>query len=381
MDAPGIPLSDAAARIRALVRRPIAQRQPVGYDGDFLRAYQPNRSCWLPAPLRERLHAIGRGPMQGVPAGTFARQILNRLMVDLSWASSHLEGNTYSRLDTQNLIEFGRQAEGKDRLEAQMILNHKAAIEMLVEQADVIAFDRYTVQNLHALLAENLLPEPGGCGRVRRIDVGIAGSVFQPLAIPQRVDELFDLLLARAEAIADPFEQAFFMMVQLPYLQPFEDVNKRVSRLAANIPLIKSNLVPLSFIDVPQSEYVDGTLGVYELQRIELLRDVFVWAYERSCQRYGVLRGVLPEPDPLRLHYRELLREVVAELVRAGIHRSDAAAIRASVAPRVAPDALPDVLALVINELHQLHEGNIARYRLRPSELRHWMALQHEGDG
>ena len=89
-----------------------------------------------------------------------------------------------------------------------------------------------------------------------------------------------------AAEIEDPFEQAFFLMVHLPYLQPFEDVNKRVSRLAANIPFIRHNLCPLSFIDVPQQAYVDAMLGVYELNQVELLRDVFVWAYARSCQQY-----------------------------------------------------------------------------------------------
>jgi Fic family protein len=74
-------------------------------------------------------------------------------------------------------------------------------------------------------------------------------------------------------------------MVHLPYLQPFAGVNKRVSRLAANIPFIRDNLCPLSFIDVSQQAYVDAMLGVYEFNRIELLRDVFVWAYERSCQQ------------------------------------------------------------------------------------------------
>src|SRR3546814_9760699 len=91
------------------------------------------------------------------------------------WASSRLEGNTYSRLDTQNLIQFGQLAAGKDQLEAQMILNHKAAIEMLVEQAGEIGFNRYTVQNLHALLADNLLPDAAAGGRLRRVDVAIAG--------------------------------------------------------------------------------------------------------------------------------------------------------------------------------------------------------------
>jgi hypothetical protein len=372
--APAIPLSREGEDIRRLVQRPIAQRTPVGYSRQFLADYQPNRTHYLPGPLRERLLLMGRSPVTGDYAGTYARQILNRLLIDLSWSSSRLEGSTYSRLDTQNLIEFGREAEGKDRLEAQMILNHTAAIEMLVDQAEAIAFNRYTVQNLHALLADNLLPEPAAGGRIRHIEVGIADSIFHPLAVPQQIEEHFDLLLHKAAAIEDPFEQAFFAMVQLPYLQPFEDVNKRVSRLAANIPLIRQNLAPLSFVHVPREEYIEGTLGIYELNRIELMRDVFVWAYERSCRRYTILRDVLPEPDPLRLRHRELLQQVVGAVVTGGIRRDDVGAIKGLLRAKVPADELSEVVALVVNELYQLHEGNIARYRLSLSQFRQWMA-------
>src|ERR1700739_5081638 len=100
-----------------------------------------------------------------------------------------------------------------------------------------------------------------------------------PLEVPQLIEENFDQILATAAAITDPFEQAFFVMVQIPYLQPFDDVNKRVSRLAANIPFIKGNLSPLSFIDVPRALYMEALLGVYELNKIDLLRGVFIWAY------------------------------------------------------------------------------------------------------
>lgn len=376
--APAIPLSREGEEIRELVQLPIEQRMPVGYAREFLADYVPNRTAYLPEPLRERLQRMGRSPVTDRFAGTYARQILNRLLIDLSWSSSRLEGNTYNRLDTQNLIEFGREAEGKDRLEAQMILNHKAAIEMLVDQAQEIGFNRYTVQNLHALLADNLLPEVAAGGRIRRIEVGIGNSVFHPLAIPQQIEEYFDPLLDKAAAIEDPFEQAFFVMVQLPYLQPFDDVNKRVSRLAANIPLIKQNLAPLSFVDVPRVEYIEGTLGVYELNRVELLRDVFVWAYERSCRRFTVIRDVLPDPDPLRLRYREVLQQVVGEIVAGGVRRDDADAIKRVVRPKVPSDELNEFIALVINELHQLHEGNIARYRLRPSQFRGWIVAQRD---
>jgi hypothetical protein len=247
---------------------------------------------------------------------------------------------------------------------------------MLVDQAGEIGFNRYTVQNLHALLADNLLPDAAAGGRLRRIDVAIAGSVYQPLAVPQQIEEHFDTLLTKAQAIEDPFEQAFFAMVQLPYLQPFDDINKRTSRLAANIPLIRHNLAPLSFVDVPHDLYIDGTLGVYELNRVDLLRDVFAWAYERSCQRYTVLRDALPTPDPMRLRHREAVRMLVADIVGDGIRRDDLAGIRQRVTALVDPDDVEDVVALTLNELHQLHEGNIARYRLRPSQFRDWTEQQ-----
>ena len=309
------PFSSEASALRRNVRAPLARRVPVGYRREFLDTYTPNQTRYLDEPLRHRLHELGRAPVGERPAGAYARQIFDRLLIDLSWALSALEGNTYSRLDTQNLLEFGQAAAGKDALEAQMIVNHKAAIEMLVENAGEIAFDRYTVQNLHALLAENLLPDAGAGGRLRRIEVAISGTTYTPTAIPQVIEECFDTFLAKAAAIADPFEQAFFAMVHLPYLQPFDDVNKRVSRLAANIPLIRDNLAPLSFVDVPRDIYIEGTLAVYELNRIELLRDLFAWAYERSCQRYTVLRDALPAPDPLRLRFREVLRRLVSETV------------------------------------------------------------------
>jgi hypothetical protein len=201
--------------------------------------------------------------------------------------------------------------------------------------------------------------------------VAIHGTVYLPLAIPPRLEELFDRMLATCSAIDDPFEQAFFIMVQLPYLQPFEDVNKRVSRLAANIPFIRQNLAPLSFIDVPDRDYVDGLLAVYELNRIELARDVFLWAYERSCRRYTIVRDSLPQPDPLRIRNREQLIEIVSTIVRDDL-AIDENTIRALAAPIADPDDLEQVIAMAISELHGLHEGNLARFRLRLSELRRW---------
>jgi Fic family protein len=319
---------------------------------------------------------VGRPQTADLPAGTYARHILNRLLIDLAWNSSRLEGNTYSLLDTKRLIELGQEAEGHAHLEAQMILNHKDAIEFLVSAAGEIGFNRYTILNLHALLANNLLADPTAAGRLRYIAVGIERSAFHPLEMPQLIEESFDQILATATAIADPFEQAFFVMVQLPYLQPFDDVNKRASRLAANIPLIKGNLSPLSFADVPRQTYTDAVLGVYELNEIDLLKDVFIWAYERSAARYAAVRQSLGEPDPFRLRYREQLRELIAELVRTRVSRKEAVARIARWSEKeITPDDRQRFTEIVEAELASLHEGNFARYRIRPSEFAAWRQI------
>lgn len=373
-----VPVSPAGQEVLDYVRQPVQHRNPVGYDREFLEAYRPNETAYLPPEIREHLRNIGRSPDGERPAGTYARDILGRLLIDLSWASSRLEGNTYTRLDTQNLIERGQAAEGKDRREAQMILNHKAAIELLVEQAGEIGFNAFTFFNLHALLSENLLADPGESGRLRSRIVEVSGTVFHPLGIPQQIDACFRMILEKADAIEDPFEQAFFTMVHIPYLQPFVDVNKRVSRLGANIPLIRHDLCPLSFIDVPERAYVEGTLGVYELTRVELLRDVFVWAYERSCRRYMVIRETVAEPDPVRLRHREALIAVVAGIVR-GRQVPGEAAVRAVAAGLVPPQDLDRVVALAMDDLRNLHEGNVSRFRLRLSEYRAWRPMQQGG--
>lgn len=372
-EGPVITLSDGGAEVERYLRQPVAGRTPTGYRREFLDDYRPNVSFHLSAAQRAHLAAIGRPPMAAQPAGAYARQILGRLLIDLSWNSSRLEGNTYSLLDTRRLIEFGEAAEGQDRLAAQMILNHEDAIEFLVGAAEDIGFNRYTILNLHAILANNLLSDERAAGRLRQMAVGIEGSVLHPPEGPQPIEECFDHLLATATAIDDPFEQAFFVMVHVPYLQPFDDVNKRVSRLAANIPFIAANLVPLSFTDVPRSTYTQAILGVYELNRIDLLRDVFIWAYERSAARYAAVRQSLGEPDPFRLQHRTALRELIGDVVRQEMDRRRAAAhIAGWVSEYVATADRATFRELAETELLSLHEGNFARYQVRPSEFAAW---------
>ena len=369
-----IPLSADSQDILAYIDQPASARKPVGYQRDFLDAYRPGETWYLSASLRRQLHQMGRTADVDAPAGTYSRAILNRLLIDLSWASSHLEGNTYSRLDTRALFEHGRAAQGKAALETQMILNHKSAIELLVENIDSAELNRYTLMNLHSALAENLLPNPADEGRIRQHAVDIGQSVYRPLSTPQQIDDALDVLLSKAHRIRDPFEQSFFMLVHLPYLQAFADINKRTSRLAANLPLFRANLCPLTFLDVPPEAYSRAILGVYEMTRVELLRDLYVWAYERSTQEYLAIKQDLAEPDPLRLAWRELIKQTLRELVTQP-ERDPLRHIQQSVAAHVPAPAQADVEALMVQELRRLHEGVLARYGLRPSEYAAWKAV------
>lgn len=374
-----LPLSETSREIQNYLRQPPEARKPAGYNREFLESYRPNMSAYLSEAERAHLKSVGTPNVAPQAAGTYAKQILSRLLIDLSWNSSRLEGNTYSLLDTKRLIEFGEQPEGRNQREAQMILNHKDAIAFLVGAAEDIGFNRYTILNLHAILANNLLPDPSAAGRLRRIAVGIEKSAFHPLEVPQLIEECFDQILATAAAIENPFEQAFFVMVQLPYLQPFDDVNKRTSRLAANIPFIKSNLSPLSFTEVPRDTYTEAVLGVYELNKIDLLKDVFIWAYERSAARYAAVRQSLGEPDAFRLKHRAALREIVGEIIRARMDRKTAGThIARWVEDKIAPAERERFREMVESEILGLHEGNYARYEIRPAEFAAWQKVWTE---
>jgi hypothetical protein len=368
-----IPLSLPGEFVRSRVTTPIQGRTLVGYNRPFLESYRPNIDSYLTKDEMAKLAAVGHTQLEQ-PAGTYAKKILDRLLIDLSWNSSRLEGNTYSLLDTERLIERGEADDTKTAKEAQMILNHKDAIEFIVEAAEEIGYNRYTITNLHAMLSNNLLADPQAPGRLRSMAVGITGSAFTPLAIPQLISELFELILTKASQIENPFEQSFFIMVHLPYLQPFDDVNKRVSRISANIPFIKRNLSPLSFTDVPEDLYTQGMLGVYELNDISLLKDVFLWAYERSASRYAVVRQSLGEPDTFKLKYRTQMRELITGIIAQSLNLKDAIQLIKRNALRL-PDAdQGKFIEAVETELLSLHEGNFARYRVSPKEFAQWKA-------
>jgi Fic family protein len=375
---PGIRLSPESQELLHHVSRALTEREPVGYNQEFLRSYKPNTTFYLSADQRAELLAVGRVETIERPAGTYAEKILDRLLIDLSWNSSRLEGNTYSLLETKRLIERGEAATGKDLAEAQMILNHKAAIEYIVEAAEEDQISSHEIRSIHALLAENLLGDSAASGRLRMIAVGIGGTTYVPLENPHVLQQCFDLFVDKVNRITDPFEQSLFSIVHLSYLQVFEDVNKRTSRLVANVPLIRENLKPLSFVEVDKAFYVSALLGVYERNEVSLIRDLYIWAYHRSSQRYTAIQQSLGQPNLLKLRYRKVIQEIVRSIILDKVAAAEVVGqIRGLIEANNVPGKDRDALfTLIENEIISLHDGNIAPFKVLPSEFQAWKDRQ-----
>ncbi len=371
-----IPVSPEGEVVLEAIYRPLSERKPTIYNQKFLYSYIPNQTYYLTPEQRQHLHMVGKQPLSEPRSATFTHKILNRLLIDLSWNSSRLEGNTYSLLETERLIDFGQVATGKELFETRMILNHKAALEFLVELGDDLTFNRYVILNLHALLANNLLGDPSAAGRLRSVPVGIGKTAYQPVSIPQLIDDYFRKILETVALIKDPFEQSFFAMVHFPYLQPFIDVNKRVSRLACNIPLIKHDYCPISFVEVPLKSYIDGILGVYELNNTDLLADVYLWAYERSTLRYSDERAYLVEPDVFIERYDAIIKNTIHQIVYQKNTKEQAITMINILAEKELPEEdRTHFIDVIHTELLALHDGNIAKYKIKPAEFYDWQKI------
>jgi fido (protein-threonine AMPylation protein) len=305
--------SPSSVKIIEQVRRPLQERHPTAYDDEWFDKYKPNQSFYFPFALRAHLHQAGKRSYHEEPAGTYAHKIFDRLLIDLSYNSSRLEGNTYTLLDTQKLLLEGTDANGKLDEEKVMILNHKEAIHYLVNKADRLVISKETICTLHYLLSDGLI-EARYAGKVRDHGVRIGGSTYIPFENPERLLSQLERIIEKANKIEDPYERSFFLLVHITYLQAFADVNKRTARLSANIPLVTQNLVPLSFNDVGKDEYISAMIAIYELQDVRPLVDLYTFSYLRTCSMYDSTIKALGF-DEVRVRYRQQRRAMLREII------------------------------------------------------------------
>ena len=357
--------SEHAAALRAQLQAPLGTRTPVSYQRRFVDSYRPNDSSLLPAELAAQLYTEGRSPGQQ-PAGTYARKVLEQLLIDLSWYSSRLEGNQKSWLETKNLFARGRSE--TDDVDATMLLNHKDAIEFMVDAVPTEGITVPVVRNLQSLLMQGLLANPESLGAIRKKVVNITDTAYVPTQVSSLLEEMLGQIVDKARNIRNPIEASLFLWVNLAYLQPFEDGNKRTSRLSANLPLMLANCAPLSFIEVEPNDYALAMLGVYEKLDVTLAVELFSWTYRRSIAKYRTVLESMGLPNPLRAKYRELIAEVVRQVVFYGV--TLAQAIDALALPETDKGSFT---TLARDELRHLEPYNCARYRLPIRKTEEWI--------
>jgi fido (protein-threonine AMPylation protein) len=355
----------------ALVRRPLYERPPVAYSHEWFDAYKPNHSYYIPENIRTQLYKEGKRSRKEDPAGTYAHQIFNRLLIDLSYNSSRLEGNTYSLLDTKRLILEGKDVRGKLDEEKIMILNHKEAIRYLVDRASFISPSLETFFSLHFLLSDGLV-ETQYAGKIRDHGVRIGGSTYVPFENQNILQSQLIQIAKKASLIEDPYEQSFFLLVHLTYLQPFIDVNKRTARLSCNIPLIKQNLVPLSFNDVEREDYIAAVLAIYELQDVQPLIDIYAFSYLRTCSLYDITIKALGF-DEVRVRYRAQRRAIVREIILSKLHGLPLSNyITSQTYQQIPPEDQQSFLEDIEEDLKYIDESRISGLGVTPAELTLW---------
>jgi Fic family protein len=218
-------------------------------------------------------------------SATIKRKELERLVIELSWKSSKIEGNTYTLLDTEKLILENKEAPGHSKKEAQMILNHKDAFNFIHEDpARFKTVTRKYMEQLHAILIKDLSVASG----FRSKPVGVTGSVYRPLDNIYQISEAVEDLSAAVSKSLTPYGKALKALIGVSYIQPFEDGNKRTSRLLANALLLSHSLAPLSYRSVDEEDYRSAMLVFYELNSIVPMKDIFIGQYEFAAQNYAV---------------------------------------------------------------------------------------------
>lgn len=293
---------------------PLYLREPCSYNRAWLQEYIPNTTYYFSKRHRDLLFEHGSQMIDAEPAGTYAHKIYQRLLIDLSYNSSRLEGNTYSILDTEKLLFEGTPAQDKLDSEKIMILNHKEAIRYLIEGISNISVSTENIRTMHYLLADGLVPKQD-TGNIRNDSVKISGSVYMPLDNAQDIEGILDVIANKASQIIDPFEQSIFLLIHLSYLQTFIDVNKRTARLVCNIPFIKHNLVPLAFNEIDINDYRSAMIVIYEFNNIMPLIDLYVWSYIRTAKQYKTTVESLGF-DAIRIQYRAQRRALLHNIIK-----------------------------------------------------------------
>ncbi|MDR1042994.1 MAG: Fic family protein [Clostridiales Family XIII bacterium] len=254
------------------------------FNWDLIRDMLPQISLFTPTE-KERLEALQRTFSERISdLGEAAyRKELERLAIDLSWKSSQIEGNTYSLLETERLLKEKLTAEGKTKDEAIMLLNHKDAIDFIIENSEFIRpLSVSAIEGIHGLLVKDLDVDRN----IRTRRVGISGTNYTPLDNEFQIKEALEQMCRLVNGDPDVFEKALLTLLLISYIQPFMDGNKRTARIVSNAVLMDGGCPPISFRTVDSMDYKKAILLFYEQNNAAAFKNIFMEQFEFAVDTY-----------------------------------------------------------------------------------------------
>lgn len=211
------------------------------------------------------------------------RKEMERLGVDLSWKSSQIEGNTYSLLETERLLKDKQTASGKTKEEAIMLLNHKDALDFVLDIPDYLKeLSVHRIEDIHSILTKELEVDRN----IRHRRVGITGTNYRPLDNEFQIREALEDTCTLVNGKDNVFEKALLTLVLLSYIQAFVDGNKRTARITSNAVLIANGYCPISFRTVDSIDYKKAMLIFYEQNNIAAFKKIFIEQFLFAVKTY-----------------------------------------------------------------------------------------------
>ena len=211
------------------------------------------------------------------------RKEMERLGVDLSWKSSQIEGNTYSLLETERLLLEKETAAGKSKDEAVMLLNHKDALDFILDNPDYLSeLTVAKIETIHSILVKELAVDRN----IRTRRVGITGTNYRPLDNEFQIREALEQTCLLINDKTCVFEKALLILLLISYIQPFNDGNKRTARIVGNAMLIANGYCPLSFRTVDSIDYKKAMLLFYERNNISAFKQIFIEQFAFAVDTY-----------------------------------------------------------------------------------------------
>jgi Fic family protein len=208
---------------------------------------------------------------------------LERLAIDLSWKSSQIEGNTYTLLETERLLKERETASGRTKEEAIMLLNHKEAIDFIIDNPDyLVPLTISKIEDIHSILIKELMLERN----IRNRRVGISGTNYRPLDNEFQIIEALSNMCNLVNKKETIFEKALLLLVLISYIQPFVDGNKRTARIVSNAILMNNKYCPISFRTIDSVEYKKAMLLFYEQNNITRFKEIFINQFEFAVKTY-----------------------------------------------------------------------------------------------